>query len=528
MTYTKFFTLLTAVVCSVWGNNTPALGHGRLLETPFTAVGDTLKGKTATTSLSPEEEALLVEHIPNVPNDLIADRLSCIETEIPLEFNNYVRNFIDYFTIRNRKYSRMMLTRENVYFPMYEKYLKKHNMPMELKYLSIVESGLNPKAQSPVGAAGLWQFMKPTAGDFGLKFNQYIDERLDPEKSTEAALKFLRRLHNTYGDWELAMAAYNCGPGNVNKAIRKAGGGKKTFWEIFPYLPKETRGYIPSMTAVIYTMHHAGDHNIFSDSILYQPQVAYLEVTQELDLDRLAAELHVTPAELMALNPEIKSTTIPKHLRNYKLRIPAERAPLLASVEDKSCIMLAAAPVSEPVRRNEPAETPVLLASAKTEKPADKKAGKATEKAVDKEDETAIAGATPAADKKLTYTVQRGDNLTQIALRHQVTIAQLKEWNDLKGSSIKPDQKLVIYKQATAEEEPVLLASNEEVQPAAKATTKQVKESVQAEQVIHHVQPGDTLWNISRKYDGISIEQIKKLNKLKSDNLKPGQKLILS
>ncbi|WP_162054982.1 lytic transglycosylase domain-containing protein [Pontibacter pamirensis] len=524
MTYTKFFTLLTAVVCSVWGNNTPAIGHGRLLETPFTA-DDSLRTKVKT-ALSPEEEALLVEYVPNVPSDLIADRLSCIETEIPLEFNNYVRNFIDYFTIRNRKYSRTMLTRENVYFPMYEKYLKKHNMPMELKYLSIVESGLNPKALSPVGAAGLWQFMKPTAGDFGLKFNEYVDERLDPEKSTEAALKFLRRLHNTYGDWELAMAAYNCGPGNVNKAIRKAGGGKKTFWEIFPYLPKETRGYIPSMTAVIYTMHHAGDHNIFSDSILYQPQVAYLEVTQELDLNRLAAELHITPAQLMALNPEVKGTTIPKHLRNYKLRIPAERAPLLASVEDKSCIMLAAAPVHEPVRRNEAAtEAPVLLASAKKEKPAEKKTEKAADKTEDKE-EPAVA--VTAADKKSTYIVQRGDNLTQIALRHQVTIAQLKEWNDLKGSSIKPDQKLIIYKQATAVEEPVLLASNEEVQPAAKATAKQVKESVQAEQVIHHVQPGDTLWNISRKYDGISIEQIKKLNKLKSDNLKPGQKLILS
>ncbi|GAB3536644.1 hypothetical protein GCM10027443_27460 [Pontibacter brevis] len=533
MTYTKFFTLLTAVVCSVWVNNTLALGHGRLLETPFKAEGDTLKGKTPPV-LSPEEEALLVEYIPNVPNDLIADRLSCIETEIPLEFNNYVRNFIDYFTIRNRKYSRTMLTRENVYFPMYEKYLKKHNMPMELKYLSIVESGLNPKALSPVGAAGLWQFMKPTASDFGLKYNEFIDERLDPEKSTEAALKFLRRLHNTYGDWELAMAAYNCGPGNVNKAIRKAGGGKKTFWEIFPYLPKETRGYIPSMTAVIYTMHHAGDHNIFSDSILYQPQVAYLEVTQDLDLKRLAAELHVTPAELMALNPEIKGTTIPQHLRNYKLRIPAERAPLLASAEDRSCIMLAAAPVREPVKRREPEEAPVMLASAKTEKPAPKKVEKAEtiaeEKTAEKEEEATAAVA--AVDKKSTYTVQRGDNLTQIALRHQVTVTQLREWNDLNGSNIKPDQKLVIYQQASAEEEPTLLASNEETKPAAKVATKavsrQVKESVQVKQVIHHVQPGDTLWNISRRYDGISIEQIRKLNKLKSDDLKPGQKLILS
>ncbi|GAA4431913.1 hypothetical protein GCM10023188_19900 [Pontibacter saemangeumensis] len=468
-----------------------------------------------TTVLSPEELALLVEYIPNEPNEVIADRLSCIDTEIPIEFNNYVRNFIDYFTIRNRKYTRMMLTRENVYFPMYEKYLKKHNMPMELKYLSIVESGLNPKAQSPVGAAGLWQFMKPTAGDFGLKFNQYVDERLDPEKSTDAALRFLRRLHNTYDDWELALAAYNCGPGNVNKAIRRAGGGKKTFWEIFPYLPKETRGYIPSMTAVIYTMHHAADHNIFSDSILYQPQVAYLEVTQELDVERLAEELHITPAQLMALNPELKQNVIPKHLR-YRLRIPAERAALLASAEDKSCIMMAAAPSRAPSMKLAPAEAPVMLASSKKEQAAEEPAEK---KAVAQKE-------VGAAEKKIFYTVQRGDNLTQIASRHQVTLAQLQEWNNIKGSRLQPNQKLVLYKTSPEENQAIALATPHEEKPAMDKASQAAE--AQQRQVIHHVQPGDTLWNISQKYNGISIEQIKKLNKLKSDNLKPGQKLILS
>src|SRR5690606_21012930 len=138
-----------------------------------------------------------------------------------------------YFTIRNRKYTRTMITRENVYFPLFEKYLKKHNMPQDLKYLAIVESGLRPTAVSHAGAAGLWQFMKPTGKDFGLTQNSYLDERFDPEKSTEAAMKFLKQLHRSFGDWELALAAYNCGPGNVRKAIRRAGGGTKTFWEIF-------------------------------------------------------------------------------------------------------------------------------------------------------------------------------------------------------------------------------------------------------------------------------------------------------
>jgi membrane-bound lytic murein transglycosylase D len=507
MTYSKFLTLLAAMAGSICAFTASASGHSRLLESPsafgdsLSVSTDSLRSKTtailADTSmqmLSPEELALMVEIVPNEPDDVIADRLSCLESDIPLVYNDFVRNFIDYFTIRNRKYTRTMLTRENVYFPLFEKYLKKHNMPDELKYLAIVESGLNPLAQSPVGAAGLWQFMKPTGREYGLHQTQYIDERLDPEKSTEAAMLFLRRLHKYYGDWELALAAYNCGQGNVNKAIRKAG-GKRSFWDIFPYLPRETRGYVPSMTAVRYAMHYAGEHNIFSDSILYQPEVAYLEVTQELELERLAAELHLSPEELLALNPELKKNTIPGN--KYKLRVPSSRATLLATAEDQSCILLAAAPA--PLQQNTLAQAPVLLASARTEAPAEKEASIKT--------------------TKVTYTVQRGDNLISIARRHDVTVDQLKEWNNLHNSYITANQKLQIMQQGSATTA-ILASSNQ--------TKADSRSAVEKKELIHHVQPGDTLWQISRKYDGISVEQIKKLNKLKSNNLKPGQKLILS
>ncbi|WP_276498843.1 lytic transglycosylase domain-containing protein [Pontibacter litorisediminis] len=509
MTYSKFFTLLAAMAGSICALSASAFGHSRLLEAPslpndsLAVATDTLKLKasaiarpdTSVFMLSPEELALMVEIVPNEPDDVIADRLSCLEADIPLVYNNFVRNFIDYFTIRNRKYTRTMLTRENVYFPLFEKYLKKHNMPDELKYLSIVESGLNPLAKSPVGAAGLWQFMKPTGKEYGLHQTHHIDERLDPEKSTEAAMLFLKRLYRYYGDWELALAAYNCGQGNVNKAIRRAG-GKKSFWDIFPYLPRETRGYVPSMTAVRYAMHYAGEHNIFSDSILYQPEVAYLEVTQELELERLAAELHVAPEELIALNPELTKTTIPGN--KYKLRVPSSRAAaLLATAEDKSCILLAAAPA--PVKASEPAQAPVMFASAKVEEAAPK---------------------APAKLAKVIYTVQRGDNLSSIARRHDVTVDQLKEWNDLSGSSIKADQQLHILQDEQAKAGS-MLATNDEPKSSP-------KQEMQKKELIYHVQPGDTLWQISRKYDGISVEQIKKLNKLKSNSLKPGQKLILS
>ncbi|AKD02428.1 lytic transglycosylase domain-containing protein [Pontibacter korlensis] len=507
MTYSKFFTLLAAMAGSICAFSASALGHSRLLETPSYSLDSltvptdslslllTVEKDTTILMLSPEELALLVEIIPNEPNDVIADRLSCMESEIPLVFNDYVRNFIDYFTIRNRKYTRTMLTRENVYFPLFEKYLKKHNMPDELKYLAIVESGLNPKAQSPVGAAGLWQFMKPTGREYGLDQNQYIDERLDPEKSTEAAMQFLRRLYKYYGDWELALAAYNCGQGNVNKAIRRAG-GKKSFWDIFPYLPRETRGYVPSMTAVRYAMRYAGEHHIFSDSILYQPEVAHLEVTHELDLEKLAEQLHLNVEELTYLNPELKKHTVPG--RNYKLRIPSEKASLFATNDDKNCILLAAAPASHQPR--EPEHTPVLLASAKTEETTGSKE--------------------PAKTEKVAYKVQPGDNLIQIAKRHDVTVDQLKEWNNLNNTNIKVDQTLVIMQQGQATTGTVLASNNN-----GKQETKSV---VEKKELIYHVQPGDTLWQISRKYDGISVEQIKKLNKLKSNNLKPGQKLILS
>lgn len=465
---------------------------------------DSLKKPQAdTTFLSDEELALLVEYIPYEPDEVIQDRLSCIEADIPLVFNKFVRNHIDYFTVRNRKYTRTMISRENVYFPIYEKYLKKYNMPQDIKYLSIVESGLNPKAASWAGAVGPWQFIKSTGKEYGLTQDQYIDERMDIEKSTDAAMRFLSRLYRTYGDWELAMAAYNCGQGNVNKAIRRAGGGKKTFWEIYPYLPRETRNYIPSMTAVIYAMKYAPEHNIFSDSILYAADYTHLTVNQALDLEKLATELHVDTLALLALNPEIKKPKLPATTRNYKLRIPAQAAKLLAA--EQSCILLAAAPTPPPAKHTVPAEAPVMLAAASAkETPKDSLVQK-------------------------TYIVQRGDNLYTIARKHGVTLENLKEWNKLDGSSIRVQDKLLVW-QPAPEAAPVLLASaGNSTQKAAStpAKAKPAPGKTQPERV-YHVQPGDTLWTISQRHEGVTVEKIKKLNKLKNSAIKPGQQLILS
>jgi membrane-bound lytic murein transglycosylase D len=484
----------------MWALQAQASSPTFLLDSSFTE--DSLKKpKPDTTFLSEIDLALMAEYIPYEPDEVIQDRLSCIESDIPLVFNKFVRNHIDYFTVRNRKYTRTMISRENVYFPIYEKYLKKYNMPQDIKYLSIVESGLNPKAASWAGAVGPWQFIKTTGREYGLKQDDHIDERMDVEKSTDAAMRFLSRLYRTYGDWELAMAAYNCGPGNVNKAIKRAGGGKKTFWEIFPYLPKETRSYVPSMTAVIYAMKFAPEHNIFSDSILYAQDYAYLEVNQALDLEKLAAELHVETPVLLALNPEIKKTILPENLRNYKLRVPVQTKQLLAA--EQSCILLAAAPTPPPARQAIPAEAPVLLAEA-----------------------------SPVAKDSLTqqsYVVQRGDNLFAIARKHGVTVDELREWNKLDGHNIRVQDKLVVWQPVQHHSTPALaVATTAKANSPAKTTSKTpVKAKTQQDQQIYHVQPGDTLWSISQRHDGLTVEQIKKLNKLKNSALKPGQQLIL-
>ena len=192
------------------------------------------------------------EYIPAEETpELVADRLSCLQQTIPLPYNSNIHGFINFFTIRNREYTRLMLRRKDLYFPIFEKYLAKYNLPQELKYLSVIESGLNPRAISRASAVGLWQFMSFTGRYFNLYSDWYFDDRMDPEKSTEAACLYLKQLHSMFKNWELALAAYNSGPGTVNRAIRRSG-YKRTFWEIYNYLPRETRSYVPQYVAIIY------------------------------------------------------------------------------------------------------------------------------------------------------------------------------------------------------------------------------------------------------------------------------------
>ncbi|HEX8504349.1 MAG TPA: lytic transglycosylase domain-containing protein, partial [Hymenobacter sp.] len=240
---------------------------GRVISTMPALLGDTVRVRLelqpdslVSAPMSVDSARLLWLRTPPTMRDLVCDRVSCFETDVPHQFNNAVMAYVTLFTARNRSYMQRVLERENFYFPIFEKYLKQYNLPTDLKYLAVVESALIPTAKSPVGATGLWQFMGPTAGDLRLKRDEWIDERMHPEKATEAACKHLRYLYGVFHDWELVLAAYNWGAGSVQRVMRRT--GKKTFWDLYPYMPAETRNYVPTFTAIMYSMKYAESHGL--------------------------------------------------------------------------------------------------------------------------------------------------------------------------------------------------------------------------------------------------------------------------
>lgn len=422
----------------------------------------------------------VLEHVPGDDHPaLVADRLKCLEKSMPLEYNDKIHAFINYFTVRDREYTKMVVRRKNLYFPLFEKYLAKYGMPDELKYLSIIESGLNPRAISRARAVGLWQFMSATGRYYGLANNRYIDERMDPEKATDAACRYLKDLHNMFHDWELALAAYNTGPGNVKKAIRRSG-YKNSFWEIYPQLPRETRAYVPQFVAMIYTMNYLDEHN-FQNEGEEMPVVAdTIMVNKHLHFETFAALTGTCVEDLQKLNPSILHSAIPESGKSFALRIPATAKEKL--MENRLAILDSSATVG-------------------------------------KKQIELIAKTMPEEQERIVYKVKRGDVLGSIALRHRVTVAQLKKWNNLRGTNINVGQRLNIYTRGYA---PKSTSST----TVAKTTPASAPKKITGAQT-YTVQPGDTLWTISKKFDGLTIEKIKSLNNLSNSKIQAGQKLII-
>jgi membrane-bound lytic murein transglycosylase D len=418
-----------------------------------------------------------LEYIPGDDSPaLLQDRLSCLVKKIPLVYNDKIHAFINYFTVRDREYTRMMMRRKNLYFPLFEKYLAKYNMPDELKYLSIIESGLNPRAVSRVRAVGLWQFMSATGRYYGLQNDWYIDDRMDPEKSTDAACRYLKDLYRMFNDWELALAAYNTGPGNVKRAIRRSG-YKKTFWEIYNYLPRETRSYVPQFVAIIYTMNYLDEHNFIHEGEEMLVRADTLNVKRFLNFETLAGLTGSCVEDLQKLNPSIQRNAVPETGKTFVIQIPREAKTIL----DLNRV--------------------AILDSAS-------KVGKKELELLAKN----TAGSTYGRDR-VVYKVRSGDVLGSIALRYNVRVNDLKKWNNLKSNTIRSGQRLTVWIKPSMRNS--VVASNQ-------TSVTQISGSK-----TYTVQPGDTLWDITKKFQGLTIEKIKTLNNLNDNKIQPGQKLVI-
>jgi membrane-bound lytic murein transglycosylase D len=436
-------------------------------------------------------------YIPKVPMELLYDRLACIEGDMPLYLNKRVASFIDYFVVRNRNYTQTMLERKHIYFPLFEKYLAQYGLPDELKYLSIVESGLHYGAISKSGAVGLWQFMVPTGKDMGLKVDYYIDERLDPEKSTIAACKYLKMLYRVFGDWELVLAAYNCGLGKIQATKRKT--GKQHFWDMYDALPQETRAYVPQFVALTYATNFAFLHNIYpdSDSMLIVPASDTIQVYGSTDLEKLALALDIPFAKLKILNPTLRRYKTP-HNSAYTLNIPADYKEEYVA------------------RRSEISPLITISDRDATLAMADYDRQKSTRKK-----------SSHSQQNWVRIKVKRGESLFAIANKYGVSAKEIKGWNNLRTTKVRSGQSLKI-------------ASSEKL--IAKATTKTESKNSPSENavtsgksqkanntIVHEVRPGDTLWRISQQYKdkGVTVEDIIRLNDLKDRKIVAGQKLIV-
>ncbi|MEZ0483307.1 lytic transglycosylase domain-containing protein [Fibrella aquatica] len=488
------------------------------------------------------DTAFLVEtvlNLPSVPEAVLRERLPRLQRQIPLPYNKVVHNFVDYFIYRKPSYTRTVMERMPFYFPLYEKTLAKHKMPDELKYLSIVESALNPRAMSRVGAGGLWQFMPYTGKDFNLNIDDYVDDRMDPAKSTEAACRYLKDLYRIFGDWELSLAAYNCGPGAVRRAMRRTGGA--TFWTCYEGLPKETRSYVPQFIAMTYIMNYGPDHGIVAERPDYPIVFDTLQINSYLDLKTFASLSNISFADLQKLNPAITADRLPEYTRNHALRIPSERYSYVQTY--RQIIMDSASKMPVMMENMLLAHNELLTNRATTTIDPDGGwilANRLADNAPDTDGlGTVVAENTqPEPDdlttvvmrkpRKLTHTVRRGETLSGIADKYDVALLDVKQWNKLRFKTVKTGQKLTILRESgethterMARQETIPSASKERREVASKSRHERVKPKY------HLVQPGDTLWNIARRYGNISIEQLKKMNRIKGDSVRPGQKLVV-
>ena len=440
--------------------------------------------------------------IESIPDSVYIKRLQAIDSYIDLSFNKTVKNFIELYTQRRRELTEVMLGLSGYYFPMFEEALDKYNLPMELKYLPIIESALNPSARSRANAVGLWQFMYGTGKMYKLEIGTYVDERSDPQKATDAAAKYLSDLYKIYKNWHLVIAAYNCGPGNVNKAIRRCGGARD-YWSIYYKLPRETRGYVPAFIAAAYVMNYYQDHNLSPRYPDFPMVTDTIQVHDYLHFKQVANVLNIPVEELEALNPQYRLDIIPaKKNKPYALRIPIEQ---VADFIDNEEYIFA-------YKRNELFPNNEILVP----------------KGRNYYHPSEIAGKT-----RILYTVKSGDNLGFISQWFRVRINDLRYWNNIHKNMIRVGQKLAIYVPKgqsdyyTGLNKMSFARKQESLKHTPSTNTRTTSSQIEygSKYIYYTVRSGDSLWSIARQFPGVSNNDIMQLNDLTDANIKPGQKL---
>lgn len=414
-----------------------------------------------------------------LPTDTLKARLALLDKKTPfnISYNPELERVIKSYLKHRRRSLERLMSMSDYYFPMFEEKLDKYDLPLEIKYLPIVESALNPTAKSRVGATGLWQFMFQTGKIYDLHVNSYVDDRCDPVKSTEAAARFLDRLYKIFGDWDLALAAYNSGPGNVTKAIRRSG-GYQNYWNLRPFLPRETAGYVPYFLATMYIFEYAEEHGFNPKRTVFPYfETDTVRVKSLITFDQISELTGVEMEKLQFFNPSYKLDIIPNiNNKNYDLRLPTAALGKFVANED-SIYAYAKAEL------------------AKKEKPMPQLFDQGS---------------------KIYYRVRSGDVLGKIAQRYKVRVSSIKRWNGLRNNNIRIGQKLVIYPRRIPKQK-----------SSAKTTSKTKKTTVNPNAKYHVVEQGDSLWSIAKKYPGITVEEIKLWNDISSTNLKLGTKLKL-
>ena len=417
---------------------------------------------------------------PELSTDTLKERLKRLDAKTPFNvaYNPSLENVIKSYLKNRRNTLQNLMSLSGFYFPMFERELDNQDIPLEIKYLAIVESALKPRAKSRVGATGLWQFMFSTGKMYGLDVSSYVDERSDPIKSTVAASKYLAKLYEIFGDWDLALAAYNSGPGNVTKAIRRSG-GYQNYWNIRHNLPRETAGYLPAFLATMYIFEYAEEHGFKK----IKPEFALFEtdtirVKQMITLDQVSEVTGTSIEELQFLNPSYKLDIIPFiQGENYALRLPKSAIGNFVNNEDK------------------------IYAFAKEE--------------FDKREKPLPQFFN--ANDKITYRVKSGDYLGRISRFYAVRVSDIKRWNGLRSNELKIGQRLTIYPKNPK-------AANVSQVSIVQTQTKPISGNIET----YIVKIGDSLWSISQKFPGVSVQNIKDWNGISGSNLKPGMKLKIS